>query len=76
MTGPRHSYLRYEHWCHGRLESAELERFSLRWWGVTEFELLLRQEGFTDICVFADYQPDQPPRQGCNMISFEAKRKS
>ncbi|WP_369958961.1 class I SAM-dependent methyltransferase [Pseudomonas benzenivorans] len=70
----RHSYLRYEHWCHGRLASAELERFSLRWWGVAEFELLLRQEGFTDICVFADYQPGQAPKQGCAMISFEARR--
>ncbi|CAD5109076.1 class I SAM-dependent methyltransferase [Zestomonas carbonaria] len=70
----RHSYLRYEHWRQGRLVSAELERFSLRWWGVAEFELLLRQEGFGDIRVFADYQPDQAPTKDSGMIGFEARR--
>ncbi len=69
-----HRYLRYEHWLQGRSQACELERFSLRWWGVEEFALLLRQVGFCDVRVCGDYRYDSAPNRESRILSFEAWR--
>jgi SAM-dependent methyltransferase len=68
------SHLRYEHWRDGRLIDTELEFFSLRWWGVIEFELALHEAGFTNIVISGDYKHGRPPQKNDQMISFEALR--
>ncbi|MDT8878893.1 hypothetical protein RSO68_05375 [Halomonas saccharevitans] len=68
-----HALLRYEHWIEGRLALSELERFSLRWWGLQEIQLLLERTGFTRVRLFGDYT-DASPRQGCRAITVEARR--
>lgn len=68
------SHLRYEHWRDGALLCTELDLFHLRWWGVAELVLALREAGFVDVVVSGDYQHGRPPRQGDQIISFEATR--
>ncbi|UTD55820.1 class I SAM-dependent methyltransferase [Halomonas sp. MS1] len=50
------SQLRYEHWRSGSLVSSELEIFSLRFWGVSEFRSLLHEAGFKDVSITLDYK--------------------
>ncbi|MDX6750106.1 class I SAM-dependent methyltransferase (plasmid) [Geminicoccaceae bacterium 1502E] len=69
-----HAFLRYEHWRDGRLAGAELERFSLRWWGVEELVMLLRETGFVDVTVSADYRHRAVPEGTASTITFEAHR--
>lgn len=66
------SQFRYEHWHKGKLQNTELELFSLRWWGVYEFELALKQAGFSKITVSADFQYGQLPDAGSVAVTFEA----
>lgn len=66
------SQLRYEHWHKGELIKTELELFSLRWWGVYEFELLLKQAGFKHIKRSADYQKGVEPTASSSCVTFEA----
>ncbi|WP_378951150.1 class I SAM-dependent methyltransferase [Mesorhizobium sp. ANAO-SY3R2] len=68
------SHLRYEHWRAGKLVDAELELFSLRWWGVEEFKMALREAGFTDVVASGNYQFGQAPQKADNTFSFEARR--
>ena len=66
------SQLRYEHWRDGRLVASELELFHLRFWGLLEFELALREAGFTDIVVSGDYRHGCPPEEDASAFTFEA----
>lgn len=68
------SQLRYEHWQNAKLISAELELFSLRWWGVHEFALSLKEAGFVDVVVSGNYRFGCAPQNGDGTISFEARR--
>lgn len=68
------SHLHYEHWRDGALLVSELDLFHLRWWGVDELTFALREAGFADVVVSGDYQHGRQPRQGDQIISFEAKR--
>lgn len=68
------SSLRYEHWHSGRLIATELDLFELRWWGVHEFSLALREAGFTDVVVSGNYQHGKAPQKDDAIISFEARR--
>ncbi|MDN2568197.1 hypothetical protein N1F89_18385 [Aquibium sp. A9E412] len=67
------SLLRYEQWRSGRLAASELELFALRFWGVLEFELALREAGFADILVCGDYRADTPPDGAATVVTFEAR---
>lgn len=69
------SHLRYEHWRDGALLGTELDLFHLRWWGVAELAFALREAGFVDVVASGDYQHGRPPRQGDQIISFEATRR-
>lgn len=66
--------LRYELWKDTKLVDTEMELFSLRWWGVEEFAMALREAGFVDVVASADYRFGQVPAKGCGTISFEARR--
>ncbi len=68
------SHLHYEHWRDGALLVSELDLFHLRWWGVEELTFALREAGFADVVVSGDYQHGRQPRQGDQIISFEANR--
>ena len=67
------SHLRYELWREGRLVDTELDLFRLRWWGVTEFGLALEAAGFTDVTVSGNYAFGRAPRDGDDIITFEAR---
>ncbi|GGX89248.1 SAM-dependent methyltransferase [Litchfieldella qijiaojingensis] len=67
-----HAYLRYEHWQQGKLVGTELERFSLRWWGIQEFAMLLREASFVDVTISGDYRHGRMPTRESRMITFEA----
>jgi len=66
--------LRYELWKNTKLIDTELELFSLRWWGVEEFAMALREAGFVDVVASGDYRYGEVPAKGCDTISFEARR--
>ena len=66
------SYNRYEKWGKGELIQTELERFSLRWYGIEEFKMILEQIGFEDIVISADYMYGQYPTKSSQIITFEA----
>ncbi|PWK69711.1 class I SAM-dependent methyltransferase [Aminobacter sp. AP02] len=68
------THLRYELWKGTKLAGTELELFSLRWWGVEEFAMALREAGFVDIVASGNYSYGQAPATGCDTISFEARR--
>ena len=63
---------RYEKWNNGQLTQSELERFSLRWYGVEEFKTILEQVGFEDIIISADYKHGEYPIDSAQIITFEA----
>ncbi|MBM7096140.1 class I SAM-dependent methyltransferase [Bacillus sp. H-16] len=66
------SYNRYERWHEGRLVQTELERFCLRWYGVEEFRMVLKETGFTDIVISADYEFGKYPDKAGQVMTFEA----
>ena len=68
------SHLRYELWRDGNLTQTELDLFKLRWWGVDEFSFALRAAGFTDVEVSGNYRHGEAPRQGDDILTFEARR--
>lgn len=67
------SRLTYEHRRNGRLVLAEEELFSLRWWGVAEFEAALGAAGFVELVVSADYRRGAAPDGNSKSITFEAR---
>jgi hypothetical protein len=50
-----------------------MELFSLRWWGMFELELALREAGFTQIKIFGDYQPGAVDTASADTLIFEAQ---
>ncbi|MCO7554621.1 class I SAM-dependent methyltransferase [Metapseudomonas otitidis] len=68
------SHLHYQHWQDGTLQSAELDLFHLRWWGVDELAFALREAGFVEVVASGGYQHGRSPCQSDPIISFEARR--
>lgn len=68
------TYLKYEKWRNGQLLQTELQRFTLRWYGVEEFRLILEKIGFTAITCSANYIFGNEPTSAEQMITFEAVR--
>jgi ubiquinone/menaquinone biosynthesis C-methylase UbiE len=67
------SQLRYEHWDNDMgLVKSEIDLFKLRFWGVKEFELTLRESGFKDIHFTSNYNVDEYPTNQTHTITFEA----
>jgi SAM-dependent methyltransferase len=63
---------RYELWRDGELIRTELEPFTLQWYGLGEFSAMLRDAGFGQVTVHADYQAGQDPAAGSRVWTFEA----
>src|SRR5215467_9206407 len=57
-------WLRYELWREGELVRTELQLFTLQWYGLAEFTAMLREAGFRQVTVHADYQAGQHPADG------------
>ena len=68
------SHLRYDKWRDGELVKTELQRFPLRWYGLEEFELVLKSEGFTGVVLSADYGQGRRPSHAEQTFTFEAHR--
>lgn len=66
------SHGRYEKWRNGVLIQTELERFPLRWYGVEEFKLILKEIGFEKIVISSDYKYGEYPITANQTITFEA----
>jgi SAM-dependent methyltransferase len=68
------SHLKYEKWRDGVLVRTELQRFPLRWYGLEEFELVLRSLGYAEIVVSADYEYGRQPSDPEQTFTFEARK--
>ena len=66
------SHLRYELWRDTQPVTTELELFSLRWWGMFELELALREAGFTQVKIFGDYKSGAVDTGAVSTLTFEA----
>ncbi|WP_368892974.1 class I SAM-dependent methyltransferase [Proteus mirabilis] len=69
------SHHRYDKWRDGKIIESEWEVFSLKWFGVSEFEQILRLIGFKQITISADYQYLQTPSNTTEIMTFEAYKK-
>lgn len=69
------SYLTYEKWRDGKLVASELQKFCMRWYGLSEFKNLLEKIGFTAIACSPDYQYNQKPSTNHSIFTFEAIKK-
>jgi SAM-dependent methyltransferase len=65
---------RYDRWRGGKLVESEVEVLATRLWGLHEFELTLKEAGFSDITVCGDYRTGRPPRAGDSWWCFQAAR--
>ncbi|WFR63911.1 class I SAM-dependent methyltransferase [Paenibacillus amylolyticus] len=69
------SLIRYEQWHQGQLVATEMQQLTLRWYGIEELRLILEHIGFSDIKVYADFNPDQPPTHPNQKFAYEATRR-
>ncbi|GAA5101296.1 class I SAM-dependent methyltransferase [Wohlfahrtiimonas larvae] len=65
---------RYEHWVNNQLTTTELETFRLKWLGIEEIQLLLKEAGFTEITISADYQHKKVVTNETEIFTVEAYR--
>jgi ubiquinone/menaquinone biosynthesis C-methylase UbiE len=65
-------WLRYEKWRDGVLATSELQLFRLQWWSVSEFSHVVREAGFSDVEVHADYKVGKPPAPVSDIWTFTA----
>ncbi|KIL50901.1 class I SAM-dependent methyltransferase [Jeotgalibacillus campisalis] len=66
------TYLKYEKWSMGKLIDTELQQFTLRWYGLEEFIMLLERAGFKEVTCSAGYQFLQQPSNKEQVFTFEA----
>ena len=67
-------HTRYERWRDGRLVETQLEPMALRYWGIEEFKLVLRDAGFGEINVVGNHNRGRAPRSADRILTFEAVR--
>jgi SAM-dependent methyltransferase len=67
--------LKYEKWRNGKLIDTELQRFPIRWYGIEEFQHILKSIGFSDITCSAEYVYNKKPSKEHSLLTFEAIRK-
>lgn len=68
------SYLKYEKWRDRKLIETELEELPLRWYGIEEFKLILKDIGFHNITISSDYKYGKYPSKKNEIITFQAYR--
>jgi hypothetical protein len=54
------------------LKETELETFRLKWLDIEEVQLLLKDAGFTNITISADYQYKKSVTNGTEIFTVEA----
>lgn len=64
----------YERWRDNRQVESWLEPMALRYWGVEELAMALREAGFGQIVSFGNYDRRRSPRSGDRVLTFEAVR--
>lgn len=68
------SYHRYEVWQDHKLTQTELEVFRLKWLGLQEITLLLKNAGFNDVTITANYQADEAPKSASDTMTIIATK--
>uniref|UniRef100_A0A0C1NFN2 Methyltransferase domain-containing protein n=1 Tax=Tolypothrix bouteillei VB521301 TaxID=1479485 RepID=A0A0C1NFN2_9CYAN len=63
---------RYEKWKDGQLIDTELQSFPLHWFGREEFMMCLREQGYTDVTLCADYIDGREPSSHLEQLCFSA----
>lgn len=64
----------YERWRSGALIESSLEPMALRYWGLEEMTLTLRDAGFENITAIGNFDRRRPPRSSDRQLTFEATR--
>ncbi len=64
--------IRYEKWKDGKLVATELQRLPLHWFGRDEFIMCLRENGYQDITLCANYTDDLAPSHYKDTLCFSA----
>ncbi|WP_251667215.1 class I SAM-dependent methyltransferase [Paenibacillus camelliae] len=66
------SLLKYEKWRDGSLIKSELQRLPLSWYGRYEFEFMLKELGYQEVTISADYCYKNSPTVAGQMMTYEA----
>ncbi|MBW4452013.1 MAG: class I SAM-dependent methyltransferase [Nostoc indistinguendum CM1-VF10] len=64
--------IRYEKWKEGKLVATELQNFPLHWFGREEFIMCLRENGYQDITLCANYTDGLQPSSYKDTLCFSA----
>jgi SAM-dependent methyltransferase len=67
-----YTLIRYDKWKDGKLIDTELQNLPLHWFGHKEFMMCLRENGFTDIAICANYRDELAPRSHNDLLCFSA----
>jgi SAM-dependent methyltransferase len=67
-----HTLIRYEKWKDGKLIDTELQSLPLHWFGCEEFILCLRELGYEDITLCANYNSSLKPTSHRDQLCFSA----
>ncbi len=74
LTQVTTTYHRYEVWKNHQLTQTELEVFRLKWLGLQEIALLLKNAGFNNIQLTANYDPQEVPKNATDTITVLATK--
>jgi SAM-dependent methyltransferase len=72
MEQIEHTLIRYEKWKSGKSIDTELQHLSLHWFGLEEFRMCLREQGYTDITLCANYNDELAPSSYHDQLCFSA----
>ncbi len=64
----------YERWRGGALVESSLEPMALRYWGLEEMTMTLRDTGYDNIVAVGNFDRRRAPRSGDRQLTFEATR--
>ncbi|MEH2243186.1 class I SAM-dependent methyltransferase [Nostoc sp.] len=64
--------IRYEKWKEGKLVATELQNFPLHWFGRDEFIICLRENGYQEITLCANYTDGLEPSSYKDTLCFSA----
>lgn len=67
------SLFRYEKWREGRLVDSELERFSLRWYGIDEFQMILKKVGYKVKDIVFNYSKSSSGESNSDVVTVIAE---
>ncbi len=67
-----HTLIRYEKWRGGKLIDTELQHLPLHWFGREEFMMCLRECGYADITLCANYKDGLEPSSYNDQLCFSA----